>query len=195
MDYAKFEKQLLGELNSKNEECLNTIENNEKLIKIYLQNIENDIPVNNIVKGISDMILNEKTEKDDFILIKKVLCHPLMKDVLEKFKESDILIKALKEKNTKAQNFLLGMNIRNIVDESGDTVPLYLLEQGNIEKFNEFIEKNKIFFDINHHNKKTNECIISILIKKYKDVFTQENSHLLLNSNGLKNISHNAPVF
>jgi len=124
MSFSDFETVFFDHLKSQNNNCINDIENNEKLIIKYLGNETSKKTLINFVKKFNETILYNKN--NNFNLIEKLLSHPIFKNVSNEFRESDILIKALKNENKPLIKWLLTMNINlNVQDDQGMTALMY----------------------------------------------------------------------
>ena len=129
MEYEEFEKKLLSFLKNNNIECLNLIDDNEKLIQLKLQNNENPVYIKRLINNLNDIIL----QLQQFNLIEKILNHNLLPDVLIEFQQSDILIRACKMEKIEAINWLLTMNInKSIQDKNGMTALMHAVEHSNL---------------------------------------------------------------
>jgi len=69
MEYSEFEKILLSQIKNKNEDCIQTIESNQKLIQLYFQNNEKPYHIEHFVNNLNDIILSNN---DSFKLIEKM---------------------------------------------------------------------------------------------------------------------------
>jgi len=268
MNYLNFEEKLLKEIKDNNKNCISTLESNIKLIQSHLQNKENYLNIQKFVININNIIL---TTSNNYSLIENILKHDCCQDILNEFRESDILIEACKIENIPAVKWLLTMsinyctqdddgrtalmyaahhstlafvveniikndvdcihildkngenalfhavhskenflklvytdidiNIQNkqmdtvflycckhdleepmdilikmfrsnfdITDKNGKTPSMYLVEHGNIKFLNYLLRKK---FDINYRNKLTNETLLSIFLKKYREIYTK----------------------
>lgn len=125
IDPNEFENKLLLKIKSNDKECINTIENNEKLIKFYYDEQQENIKA--FIEKLNDIIITEN--KKDFSLIEKVLKHTLFVIVFSEFKESNILIRACQEGKKDALKWLLTMNINYYTqDKNGMTALMYAAE-------------------------------------------------------------------
>jgi len=123
MEYSEFEKILLSQIKNKNEDCIQTIESNQKLIQLYFQNNEKPYHIEHFVNNLNDIILSNN---DSFKLIEKVLKHKLFDEVLNYFKYSEIFINACKANNSNALKWLLTMDINYYIqDENGMTALMH----------------------------------------------------------------------
>ncbi|KAL6621089.1 ankyrin [Neocallimastix californiae] len=140
MDFNKFQTEFFSQLKSKNKKCLETIETNKTLIKENLGENANLQVIKNFVAEINNVIVendnliniiidgnkNITPFVNKFDLIKKVLNHPHFNRVLEVFNNSDVLIRACKEGNRSAANWLITMNISPYTqDEDGMSALMY----------------------------------------------------------------------
>ncbi|OUM61412.1 hypothetical protein PIROE2DRAFT_12563 [Piromyces sp. E2] len=72
-------------------------------------------------------------DKKNFKLVEKVLSHSLFTEVLRKFKESDVLIRACKKEKKDAVKWLMTMNINPLVqDTNGMTALMYAVKQPSL---------------------------------------------------------------
>jgi len=96
MQYEEFEKKLISKLLKNDKKCVNVIEDNAKAVDNYLKNKEKPIHIKGLVSKLNDIIISELNK---FKYIEKVLKHELFTEVLEEFRESDILelLKIIKE--------------------------------------------------------------------------------------------------
>ncbi|KAL6593471.1 ankyrin [Neocallimastix californiae] len=202
MEYNEFEKKFISELKKKDREILNTINNNAKLVEAHLQNTEKPVHINNIVEYLKDAILNEKESYDFYF---EILNHPLMNVVYSALQESDVVLKAIYQNNLKAQEWLIEKSVINALrDKKGKNVPMYLLEQENYELYNKYFFKKSVRegkyeisipFDINYRSEITNDCIVSIIINKYNEIYTCENIKEIKSKTGIEKIGQLSKLF
>ncbi|OUM65787.1 hypothetical protein PIROE2DRAFT_7109 [Piromyces sp. E2] len=128
MDYENFETHFLSLLENNDPDCLSFLVKNKKLVENYLTNFEKkSFRVEKLNNKLSDIIL--RNGKKDYSLIDKVLKQPFLSDVLKKFKNSTILIKACQVANIESIKWLLTMNINPTVqDHNGMTALMYAVK-------------------------------------------------------------------
>ena len=97
MSQEELELKSLYYIKDNNEECINCINNNKKIIQEYYNEYDNSLAVKKFVDKLKDVIMN----LTKFKLMDKVLSHPAFKDIYKEFKESDILIRACQNANNK----------------------------------------------------------------------------------------------
>jgi len=121
MAFTDFEKKFLLYLKENDQKkCISLIEDNEKLIQSYSQDSSYS---NELINNINTVILEDLKK---YKLIEKVLRYESFTNVLEKFRESDIVIKACKTENIDALKWLLTMDINpGVRDENGMTALMH----------------------------------------------------------------------
>jgi len=131
MDYNKFEEKILSQIKKDKSKCIQTIENNEKLVKEYLTKTEKSNIIKEFVLKLNEIIaVNLKK----FKLVEKVLKHSLFTDVLEEFRNSTALIRAIKRVNKDAIKWILTMNINLYVqDENGMTALMHAVRHVTLD--------------------------------------------------------------
>jgi len=126
MNQEELELKILNYIKDNNEECINCINNNKKIIQEYYNEYDNSLAVKKFVDKLKDVIMN----LTKFKLMDKVLSHPAFKDIYKEFKESDILIRACQNANNKKLvEWLLTKNIDLYVqDIEGKTALMHAAE-------------------------------------------------------------------
>ncbi|KAL6632412.1 ankyrin [Neocallimastix sp. 'constans'] len=126
MSQEELELKSLYYIKDNNEECINCINNNKKIIQEYYNEYDNSLAVKKFVDKLKDVIMN----LTKFKLMDKVLSHPAFKDIYKEFKESDILIRACQNANNKKLvEWLLTKNIDLYVqDIEGKTALMHAAE-------------------------------------------------------------------
>jgi len=139
MDFKTFETHFLMQLKLNNKNCLNTIENNKILIEENLGNSADPEILDNFVNEIINIVININKESNlilfnnssNFKLIENALSHPNFNKILEKFNNSNVLIRACQVGNKKAAKWLMTMNINPYLqDDDGMSAPMYAAQQG-----------------------------------------------------------------
>jgi len=143
-DFEKFEifkNTLFNQLKANSKECFKTISKESQLINRYLNSGELS-NVKKFVNEFNNVILDSTFKK--FKLFESVLERGLFNNVLNEFRESDILIKACKTVNKKAVEWLFTMKINYAVqDEEGMTALMYAVKHVSLEFAVEKILKSK----------------------------------------------------
>jgi len=183
MEYNEFENQLLSHLKNDDNEYLNTVTENERLIQTYLQNTEKPVHIKSLVDGINDIIVNKNT---NFVYIENVLKYPSMKDVLAQFRESEIIIKACQKENFTALKWLIKMDINPYVfDENGMISLMYAAKEKSLFFVVEYLlniskdlvnivdnnGNNVLFYAVN------NPLTLDYLLKFDIDIYKPNNSN------------------
>jgi len=151
MKYAEFEKKLLTQLKNDDEDSINTVLNNEKLIKEYLQNTEKPIHIKSLVDGINDIIVNKCNKFD---IITNILTTESMNCVYSEFKNSNIMILACKKDNSIAVKWLVQMDINPCIeDENGMTAIMHAAKNNLISIVPQLVEKNDDYINFVDKNK------------------------------------------
>jgi len=173
MDYVNFESQLLSDL-SNNQNCTNLINQNEPLI-------ENNLGVNghsteSFVKKLNDLILNNI---NDYKQIQYILQLPVFDNVLNVFRESDILIKATIKGNEELITWLLDMKINACVqDENGMTALMHAVKNDKLDFLVDYFLENerdcinlsdKNGENVLFHALKSNEMLKKLVQNRYVD--------------------------
>ncbi|ORX46861.1 ankyrin [Piromyces finnis] len=143
MDYEKFQLELLNQLSSENNECIEFIEKNkETIIKNFGEKA--DIKkIYNFTNKINDIIVSDKLNLN-YELIEDVLKHPYFNNVLKIFRNSDVLVRACRVKNERAGKWLIGMNINPYIqDENGVTALMYATQNCILSILNQYSNDNK----------------------------------------------------
>jgi len=126
MDFELFESNFLYHLKEEKEnECMNDIDNNEEVIRSYLGHKKTKY-CNKFIKKFNDIVVETK---ENFTLLEKVLIHDFFSFVLERFRKSDVLIKACAKGNEKAIRWLFTMEIDPCVkDDKGMTALMHAVK-------------------------------------------------------------------
>ncbi|ORX77330.1 ankyrin [Anaeromyces robustus] len=150
MDYFTFETEFFSMLQNNNEKCLIFIDNNKDLINNFLGFNSKTETIESFINKINESLLypnnnNLLPHTNYFELIEKVLNHPLLNKVKEKFINSKILIKACKFHNKDTALWLTStMNINPYIqDENGETVLVYCVKYGKNLKAIPYLLKHK----------------------------------------------------
>jgi len=118
MDYKSFEDKLLSKI-ERNKSCSKAIKENNKLVNEYFHNPS---VISGFINRLNDVIVKGKK----FDEAEKFLTNPLISEVNNAFKQSDVLIKACEAKNKKAAKWLIKMNIDlTIRDKKGMTALMH----------------------------------------------------------------------
>ena len=118
VNFSSFENEIFADLRNNNNNCINTIESNKKLI------LESSTFAKDFVQKLNHILLSDIT---DYTLVDKVLDHPYFSNILSEFRESDILIKACDNNNKQLVKWLLTKNIDlSIQDAYGRTALMYI---------------------------------------------------------------------
>ncbi|OUM62136.1 hypothetical protein PIROE2DRAFT_11690 [Piromyces sp. E2] len=118
MDFSKFEDLFFSHLKENNNECFKDILENEKIIETYLCD-DNVKYLNSFINKFNDIVINRDGK---FKFLEKVLNEKLFNNVLKKFRNSTILVRACEKKNVNLINWLLTMDIDTYVqNENGMT--------------------------------------------------------------------------
>jgi len=92
-EFESFKNVLFTNLKKENSKALEIIDENEKLIKFYL-NGDDQALIKKFVTDFNNVILDKNVKYDNYKLFESVLNHRLFTKVLNQFRESDILIRA-----------------------------------------------------------------------------------------------------
>jgi len=118
-DFQSFSTFFLNQLKIEDKKALDTIERNSKIIKQYLDDANSDY-LKKFVNDFNTVVLESKVKK--YKIFEKALNHALFGNVLIKFRNSDVLVRACKALNKKAAEWLLTMKLNyNVQDENGAT--------------------------------------------------------------------------
>ena len=146
MEYHEFEKKLIYQLKNDDQDSINTVLNNRKLIQEYLQNTEKPIHIKSLVDGINDIIVSKRV---NFGIIEKVLIMESMKCVLSEFRSSDVMLLACKKRNIMAVKWLLQMNINPYMeDDNGMTVLMQAAKNDLLYYFPQLIGEDNDYINI-----------------------------------------------
>eukprot|EP00833_Pecoramyces_ruminatium_P018635 jgi/Orpsp1_1/1192667/evm.model.d7180000095078.1 len=148
MNIESFLKILLYDLSNQDKNCLNKIDDNKNIIKLYLSENGNPKVINSFIERLNNIVLLQNN-KSAFSLIKKVLTHKYFSYIYSLFKNSDILVRACKINNVNAANWLLAMDVKlNVQDDKGMTALMYSAE------------KPELFFVVKHYlSNGSNTCL------------------------------------
>jgi len=141
MEFENFQKDFLSQLKSRNKKCLETINNNKTLIQENLGERASLETLKNFVGCINDQIVENDSNliniiiegdtnilpfQNKYTLYEKSLKHPLFNNVLDTFKNSDVLVRACKVGNKNAAKWLLTMDVSPYIqDEEGKSALMY----------------------------------------------------------------------
>jgi len=146
MEYHEFEKKLIYQLKNDDQDSINTVLNNRKLIQEYLQNTEKLIHIKSLIDGINDIIVNKRV---NFGIIEKVLTMESMEYVLSEFRSSDVMLLACKKSNIMAVKWLLQMNINPYMeDDNGMTVLMQAAKNDLLYYFPQLIGEDNDYINI-----------------------------------------------
>jgi len=137
MDYNSFEIKILDKL-QRRKKCDKVIKENVKLVREYFINPYSIQVRKNFINKLNDVILKSKKYDE----IEKFLKHPAMTEVLTIFRQSDILVRALQDKNKTTVKWLLTMDIDTSVrDKLGRIALMYASEYWEFESIAEKLVK------------------------------------------------------
>jgi len=117
VNFFSLENEIINDLKNSSKNCINTIENNKKLI------LGNQTFAKDFVQKLNNALLSGL---NDYPLIDKVLNHDYFTEVLSEFRESNILVRACDNNNKSLVKWLLTKDINlSIQDEYGRTALMY----------------------------------------------------------------------
>jgi len=119
MEYEELEKKLIFQIINNDTSYLNTIENNKDVIHNYFSN-EKLGYIKRFVSKLNSIIIDEIK---DYSLVENLFYH-LFTTVFEYFKQSTILIDAIKKENENAVSWLLKMNINKYIQDEKRMISL-----------------------------------------------------------------------
>jgi len=107
-----------------------------------------------------------------------------------------VLLYCCKNDLVKSVDILINKSARidlDITDKEGRTAPMYLIDHGHFKSLEAILRKKT--FNINYYNKNNNESFVSLLIKKYQDMFVGKKFYEICNSKDINKIVYYAIVF
>jgi len=179
---SNIQNEIFSDIQSNSKSCINTIENNKKLLLEYLNG--DSSAIKSFVQQLNLVLLNGGLE--NYTVVDKVLSHDCFKNVLSAFRESDILIQACKKNDTNLVKWLLSKNIDfSLQDEHGRTALMYAAQHYvllyAVEKM---IKGNEKFIHLTDHDGNTalfygstNKNILEKMLKANFDIHHVNNNN------------------
>ncbi|ORX70391.1 ankyrin [Anaeromyces robustus] len=150
MLYEKFEAKLITQLVKDKKKVIDTIERNKPLIENNLTSSGNLERTIGFVEKLIYIIIEELK---NFKLVEKVLKHELFIDVLTVFRESTVLIQAIKKKNINAIEWLFTIDVNIFVrDAKGMTALMHAAECSLLDVIKKLLKRNINLIYINDNN-------------------------------------------
>jgi len=155
-DYPEIEQNLLYQIKeNNNDNCMKIIKKYEKILSDYLKGGENK-HVKEFLKKLNYIFVNTEYIKE-FYAAQNVLNNEIFSEVLTKFNESDVLIRACRKRNKNTIRWLLEKTNINVcvTDEKGRTALMYASEHWILVFFVEQLllkNKDSAFFSDNEGN-------------------------------------------
>ncbi|KAG4091637.1 hypothetical protein H8356DRAFT_1312974 [Neocallimastix lanati (nom. inval.)] len=183
MNIESFIKIFLFDLKNQDKNCINEINENKNMIKLYLSENGNPKVINSFIERFNNIVLIQN-DTNDFKLIKKVLTHKSFTYIYSLFKNSNILIQAY---NTDKKCL-------NLTNNDGNNALFF-----SINNENAFKELLKSKIDVNHINKRNESIFLYCCKNKAYNIlsylFDKKSVDLLNNKNGEnKNIDQNENI-
>jgi len=117
MNYQAFESKFLSKV-ERNKSCSKLIKQNEKLVKEYLSSDSTNFK--SFIEKLNEAILKAKKFKE----VENSLRNPLFTDVLNAFRQSDVLVKACENEKKDAAKWLSTMSINPLVCDKKKRIAL-----------------------------------------------------------------------
>jgi len=138
MDYKTFETEFLLLLKKRDLKCISLIDENKRVIESNLGYHSDPKTLDKFVDQLGNIVIDIKNKllkmKNNFELIENVLNHPAFGKVREVFVNSNVLIKAVKNENKDAANWLITrMNINPKVQDENGMTALMIAAQKNFQ--------------------------------------------------------------
>jgi len=153
-DYSKIEKELLSQIKGDNNgNCIRIIEKYGKIINEHFKEENN---VNIFVKKLNDLLVNT-TNVERFYAGENILKNEIFHEVLNKFNESDVLIRACQRINVNTIKWIINHTKVNlcVTDKNGMTALMHAVEHWPLVFMVEKLLKNNkesCFIRDNHGN-------------------------------------------
>lgn len=103
-EFESFSALFFEQLKVQAKEIIKTIDNNSKVIEYYLMDPKSDL-MKEFIHNFNNVVVETKVK--NYKLFKKVLQHNLFIQVLNSFRNSDVLVRACKALNKDAIKWLL----------------------------------------------------------------------------------------
>jgi len=129
MEVNNFEYQILSCLTNNDKNCIELIQTNKNEI---ISCLKEESYCKEFIQKLNSVILKKK---DDFALIEKVLRHPAFTEAFNKFRESDILIRACQNDidNEALLKWLITMEVNDCIqDDNGMTALMYAVKKPSL---------------------------------------------------------------
>jgi len=117
MDYEAFEAKFLSKV-ERNKSCSKLIKQNEKLVKEYLSSDSTNLK--SFIEKLNEAILKAKKFKE----VENSLRNPLLTDVLNAFRQSNVLVKACETEKKDAAKWLSTMSINPLICDKKKRIAL-----------------------------------------------------------------------
>ncbi|OUM57911.1 hypothetical protein PIROE2DRAFT_21427 [Piromyces sp. E2] len=134
MEFKNFKIEHVIDLNHSSKKVIKSINANQGLIKTFLNEKKNIHSIQSYVREINRIVLEAKSSNDKKLcIVKRILMNEAFTNVLNAFRNSDVLIRACKIRNKYAIKWLLTMNINSCVqDEKGMTALMYAAKDSKL---------------------------------------------------------------
>jgi len=134
MDYESFTNEFFLDLRNNNKHALTLLNENKKIIQEYLGKDANPVILDKFVNDLINVVI--RTTKKKFSIIKSALNHYTMVTVYDRFKNSDVMIKAVQNDNKYALKWAKSMKVSSCVqDENGMNVLMYTVQNMKWDSF------------------------------------------------------------
>jgi len=170
MQIEKFEIEFLDDLkNNDKKSCIKKLDENKSLLETGLGEKASYETIRHFIDGINNIIV-VTTKK--FSLFEKIFKHEALARVFRVWKDSDVLVKACKEKNKDACKWLLSMNVKmNTQDEDGMTALMYAVKDNKLDFVVKELITNKDSLDL--VDKNGENALFHALRNPYADLFNE----------------------
>jgi len=162
MQIEKFEIEFLDDLkNNDKKSCIKKLDENKNFLQISLGEKASYETIKHFIDGINNIIV-VTTKK--FSLFEKIFKHEALARVFRVWKDSDVLVKACKEKNKDACKWLLSMNVKmDTQDEDGMTALMYAVKDDKLDFVVEELINNKDSLNLNLVDKNGENAVFHAL--------------------------------